>query len=96
MYTVTPNELKAVLKVSAQERQSGAVNKTTLESVAQDDDLHEMKRHMRRIPNNTSQTAKKSTKPVPASTAVRLPPKVVLTHNLFVLLRTTAMDVETT
>jgi hypothetical protein len=45
MYAVTPNELKAILKVSAQEGQSGAVNKTSVEQVAQDDDLHEVKRH---------------------------------------------------
>jgi hypothetical protein len=32
MYTVTLNELKAVLKVSAQAGQSGGVNKTPVES----------------------------------------------------------------
>jgi hypothetical protein len=31
MYAVTPNELKAILKVIAQEGQSGAVNKTSVE-----------------------------------------------------------------
>jgi hypothetical protein len=36
MYTVTLNELKAALKVSAQAGQSDAVNKCLVESVAKD------------------------------------------------------------
>jgi hypothetical protein len=59
MYIVTPNELKAVLKMSAQEGQSGAVNKTSVESTAQDDDFQEIKRRKRHIYNATSQIAKK-------------------------------------
>jgi hypothetical protein len=47
MYAETLNELKAVLKVSAQEVQSGAVNKTPVESSAQDDDFQEIKRQPR-------------------------------------------------
>jgi hypothetical protein len=39
MYAVTLSEQKAVLKVSAQAGQSGAVNKTSVESTAQDDDF---------------------------------------------------------
>jgi hypothetical protein len=64
--------------------------------VNQHNDLHEVKRHKRHISNNTVQTAKKSIKPVPASAAVKLPPKVVLTCNFFTPLRTTDMDMETT
>jgi hypothetical protein len=41
------------------------------------------------------QTAKKSTKPVPTFTAVKLPPKAVLTHNFFTPLRTADMDTDT-
>jgi hypothetical protein len=41
IYTVTLNELKAVLKVNTQGGRSGAVNKTSLESTAQDDDFQE-------------------------------------------------------
>jgi hypothetical protein len=37
MYTVTLNELKAVLNVSAQAGQSGEENKTSMASMAQDD-----------------------------------------------------------
>jgi hypothetical protein len=59
MYAVTLNELKAVSKVSAQEVQSGAVNKTSVKSTAQDDDFQEIKRRNRHISNNASQTAKK-------------------------------------
>jgi hypothetical protein len=44
--------------VNAQAGQSGAVNKTSLESMAQDDDFQEVKRCKRHISNNTSQTAK--------------------------------------
>jgi phosphatidate phosphatase PAH1 len=61
MYTVTMNELKAVLKVSAQAGQSGAVNKTSVKSMVQDDDFREVKRRKRHNSNDTSQTAKKST-----------------------------------
>jgi hypothetical protein len=67
MYAVTLNEMKAVLKVSPQAGQSGAVTKTTMQSAAQDDDFQEIKRRKRHISNNTSQTAKMSTKPVPPS-----------------------------
>jgi hypothetical protein len=41
MNAETLKELKAVLKVSAQEGRSGAVNKTSVESTAQDDDFQE-------------------------------------------------------
>jgi hypothetical protein len=39
--------------------------------------------------------AKKSTKPVPTSAAVKLPPKAMLTRNFFATLGTTDMDTET-
>jgi hypothetical protein len=39
---VTLNELKAVLNVRAQAGQSGAVNKTSVESMTQDDDFWEV------------------------------------------------------
>jgi hypothetical protein len=71
MYTVTLNELKAILKVSAQGRQSGAVTKTSVESTAQDDDFLEVKRNKRHTSSDTSQTAKKSTKRAPTSAAPR-------------------------
>jgi hypothetical protein len=94
-YTVTLNELKAVLKVSAQERQSGAVNKTSVKSTAQDDELQEEKRHKRHISNNSSKVAKKSTKPFPVTATIKLFPKSGLTHNFFAPLRITDMDTET-
>jgi hypothetical protein len=90
MYTVTPNELKAVLKVSAQEVRSVAVNKTSVEPTAQDDDFQEVKRRKRNIFNNSSQTAKNSTEPVPTSVSVKMPPKAVLNCNFFTPFRTTA------
>jgi hypothetical protein len=43
MYTVTLNKLKTVLKLSAQAGQSGALNETSAESTAQDDDFQEVK-----------------------------------------------------
>jgi hypothetical protein len=81
MYTVTPNELKVVLKMSAQAAQSGAVNRTSVESTTLDDDFQEVKRRKRHICNNSSQTAMNSTKPVPTSAAVKLLQKAVLIHN---------------
>jgi hypothetical protein len=82
--------------VSAQAGHSGALNTTSVGLTAQDDDLQEVKRSKLHISNDTSQTAKKSTKPVPTSSAVKLLPKAVLTRNFFALLRTTFMDTETT
>jgi hypothetical protein len=46
---VTLNELNAILKVSAQAGQSGAVNKYSVESTVQDDDFWEVKRRKRHI-----------------------------------------------
>jgi hypothetical protein len=82
--------------VRAEAGQSGGVNKTSVESTAQDDDFWEIKRHRRHISNDTSQTAKKLTKPVPTSAAVKLPPKAVLSRNFFTPFRTTDMDMEPT
>jgi hypothetical protein len=59
MYAVTLNELMAVLRVSAQPGPSGAVNTTSVESTAQEDDFQEVKRRERYISDNVSQTAKK-------------------------------------
>jgi hypothetical protein len=67
------------MKVSAQTGQSGAVNKTSLESIAQDDDCLEVKRRKRHSSNNILQAAKKLTKLVPTSITVKLPQKAVLT-----------------
>jgi hypothetical protein len=75
MYTVTLNELKAVLKVSAKAEQNGVVNKTSVEPIAQDDDFQEVKRCKRHVTNNTSHTVKMSTRPVLISAAVKLSPK---------------------
>jgi hypothetical protein len=55
-----------------------------------------MKRRERHGSNNTSQIAKKQTKPVPGPAALKLPPKAVLTRNFFTPLGTTDMDTETT
>jgi hypothetical protein len=96
MYTVTLNELKAVLKVSAQAGQSDAVKKTSVESTAQHDDFREVKRRMKHSSNDTSQTAKKSTKPVPTSAAVKLSPKAVLTRNFCAPCTITNIDTEST
>jgi hypothetical protein len=81
--------------VSAQAGQSAAVNETSLESTAQDDDFREVKRRKRNVSNHTSQTAKKSNKPVPTCTAVKLSPKAVFTRNFLAPLRPMTMK-ETT
>jgi hypothetical protein len=96
MYTVTMNELKVVLNMSVQAGQSGAVNKTSVHSTPQNDDSLEVKRRKGHSSNDTSQTDKKSTKLVPTSTAVNLPPKAVLTRKFFASLRTNHMDMQTT
>jgi hypothetical protein len=66
-----------------------------VESTTQDDDFQEVKRRKRHISNDTSQTAKKPTKPVPTSAAVKLPRKSVLTRNFFASLRTNDLDMNT-
>jgi hypothetical protein len=95
MYKVTLKEQKVVLKVNAQAGQSGAVTKTSWESTAQDDDFQEVKKRKRHISNDTSETAKKSTKSGPISTGVKQTPKAMPTCNFFAPLRTTDMDMET-
>jgi hypothetical protein len=67
-----------------------------VESTAQDDDFQKVKGRKRRISKNTSQAAKNSTKPVPTSSAVKLPPKAVLTRKLFAPLRTIDIGTEIT
>jgi hypothetical protein len=62
---------------------------------AQDDDFQEVKRCKRHISNDTSETAKKLTKSVPISTAIKQTPKAVPPHNFFAHLRTNDMDMET-
>jgi hypothetical protein len=95
MCTVRLYELTSILEVSAQAGQSGAVNKTSLESTAEDD-YQEVKRHTRPISNDTSQRAKRSTKPVPTFAAVKLSPKTLITRKFFAPVRTTDTDKETT
>jgi hypothetical protein len=94
MYAVTLNELKAILKVSAQERQSGTVNETSVEPTVHYV-FQEVKKCKRNISNNTLQAAKMSTKPVQTLAPVKMPPKAALTHNFLAPLRTTEMDIET-
>jgi hypothetical protein len=65
IYTVTFDELKAVLKVNAQAGLSGTVTETSLESAAHDDDFQEVNRRKRHICIDTLQTAKKSTVSAP-------------------------------
>jgi hypothetical protein len=96
IYTLTLNELKAVLKVKAQAGKCGAVTKTSLELAAHDDDFQEVKRRKRHISNDTSQTAKKSITSAPKSAAGKLPNKTVITRNFFAPLRTNDMDTEST
>jgi hypothetical protein len=95
IYTLTLNELKAILKVNAQAGQYGAVTKILMESAAHDD-FQEVKRCKRHIYNDTSQTAKNSTISAPKSAASKLPTKAVITCNFFAPLRTNDMDTETT
>jgi hypothetical protein len=78
--------------VSAQEIYNGAVNNTSSEPAAQDDEFREVKRSKRHNSNDTSQSAKKTTKRIPTSATVKLPPKAVSTRNFFAPFRTTDVD----
>jgi hypothetical protein len=95
MYMVALKELKATLKVNAQAGQSGAVTTTSVNSTAQDDNFQEVKRCKRHISHDISETAKKLTKSVPISTAIKQTPKAVPPRNFFAPLRTNDMDMET-
>jgi hypothetical protein len=95
MYIATLNELKVVLKVSAQAGQSGGANKTSAESAAQNDDFREVKTRNRRYSNENSQPRSRLLS-VPKSAAVRLPTKAVITRSFFAPLRIKDMDTETT
>jgi hypothetical protein len=88
MYTVTLIELKAV---SAQAKHSDSLNKTSSDSMAQDDDFWEVKKCKRHNSVDTSQSAKNSIKTVPISAAFKLPPKAVSTRKFFAPLRITGM-----
>jgi hypothetical protein len=87
MYTATVIELKAV---SAQAKHRDSLNKTSSESVTQDDDFRKVKKRKRRNSDDISQSAKNSTKTVPISAAFKLPPEAVPTRNFFAPLRTIA------
>jgi hypothetical protein len=76
--------------VNTQAGQNDAVNETSGESTAQDDDFQEIKKPKRHM------SGKKSTKPVSTSAAVKLPPKAVLTRNVFAPLRPIDMNTEYT
>jgi hypothetical protein len=88
--------MKGVNKVRAQAGDSGAVNKASVKTTAQDDDFKQVKRHKRYISNDTLHTAKKLNKKVPTFAAVKLPPKAVLSGHFFTPLRTTVVDTEAT
>jgi hypothetical protein len=92
---VALNELKLILEVRAQKEQSNLVNKASVESLTQNN-FREVRRCKRHVFNDTSHTNNKLTKPVPTSTAVKLPPKAVLARNFFAPLRTLDMDAQTT
>jgi DNA-directed RNA polymerase specialized sigma54-like protein len=71
------------------------VNKTSLESTAQDDDFQEVKRCKRHVSNDTSKMTMKSTKSVLISTTVKQTPTAVPICNFFAPLRTNDMGMET-
>jgi hypothetical protein len=93
MYAVILKELEAVMKVIVQARQSNAVNKTSVESTAQDDflEIWICKGHIsmkpRRQPRIRLHSKIRSCQPAS---------KTVLTSNFFASLRTTVMDTDTT
>jgi hypothetical protein len=92
MHTVTLIELKAV---SAQAKHSNSLNKISSESTAQNDDFREVKKRKWHNSDDTSQSAKNSTKTVPISVTFKLPPKAVSTCKFFAPHRTIVMDTET-
>jgi hypothetical protein len=92
---VTVKELQTVLKTNVQAQQNGAMNKSSLESMAQDDNFQEVKRCKRHISNDTLETAKMTTESIPVTTGVKQTPKAVPTRNFFAPLRAD-MNTQTT
>jgi hypothetical protein len=82
--------------VNTQTGKSAALNKTSFEITAQDDDIQEVKRRERLVCNGISETTTKAIKSVPISTTVKQAPKAVPTSKFFAPLRTNDMDMETT
>jgi hypothetical protein len=95
-YTVTLNELKAVLKASTQSEQNVS---TPVQQSTKDDGFQEVRRRKRQSSGESTKITKVSKKPtVPATTpaAVQLAPRDTATRNYFAPLRTADMDTDAT
>lgn len=82
------------MKVSAEAGRSDVVDKTSVESTAQDDNFQKVRRRKGYVSNNALQTAKNLTKPPSTSAVVKLPQKAVLTRKFFAPFRTTDIGTE--
>jgi hypothetical protein len=89
LYTVTLQELKAVLQANTLASQS----KRPKTAATQEDGFKEVRRRKRHNTDETSPTSKRAV-PTAASDAIHTPPKVVVTRNFFAPLRATTMDTD--
>jgi hypothetical protein len=93
-YTVTLQELKAVIKARTPADQTN-IPKTTGQQTNEEDDFQEVWRQKRRATNKTTRTSKKATVQTKTLTALNIPPpKEVVTRNFFTPLKAADMDTD--
>jgi hypothetical protein len=92
-YTVTLQELKAVLKARSLAYESN-LPKTTGQQTTQKDDSQEVQKRKSSATEETTGTSKKAAVQTKLSTALNIPPKQVIPRNFFVPLRTADMHTD--
>jgi hypothetical protein len=92
-YTVTLQELKAVIKARTQTDQTN-IPKTTGQQKNKEDDFQEVRRRKRRATDETTGTSKKATVQTKTPTALNIPPKEVVTRNFFAPLKAADTDTD--
>jgi hypothetical protein len=91
-YTVTLQELKAVIKARTVADQTN-IPKTTGQQTNKEDDFQEVRRRNRRATDETTGTSKKATVQTKTPTALNILPKEVVTRTIFAPLK--AADIDT-
>jgi hypothetical protein len=92
-YTVTLQELKAVIKARTLTDQTN-IPKTTGQQTNKEDDFQEVRRWKRHATNETTRTSKKVTIQTKTPTALNIPSKEVVTRNFFAPLKAADMDAD--
>jgi hypothetical protein len=92
-YTVTLQELEAVIKARILADQIN-IPKTTGQQTNKEDDFQEVRRRKRRATDETTGTSNKETVQTKMPAALNIPPKEVVTRNFFAPLKAADMDTD--